>query len=216
MELPLIRARIEELKARQSEIAQELVPKTADLQEWGTQLQAMRGNPHLAGRYEILEREVNALSETVRVLRREQSENASLLAALQLRAEKLQRGEPDDPRAHITHLAVPVSAARMRFNRLAEFWAAISVSVLLIIVALLALFAPQLILGGVIVLVVLFVLLEAALRGTYTTTINAIAVGLALAGIGVLAVLYWRQVLVVGLLAAAVFLLLQKMRELRE
>ncbi len=216
LELPMIQARTRELETRQAEIETELAPQAAALQEWGAQLQAMRGNPHLAGRYEVLEREVNALSETVRVLRREQSENAVLLTALSLRENKLRRGEPDDPRAHITHLAEPVSVARMRFNRFAEFWAAISISVMLIVIALLALFAPQLLLGGIIVLVVLFVLLEAILRGTYTVTINAIAVGLALIALVVLVVMFWRQVLVVGLLAAAVFLLLQKMRELRE
>lgn len=216
LELPMILARARELETRQSAIETELAPKAGDLQEWGVQLQAMRGNPHLAARYETLDVQVNILSETVRSLRREQSENAVLLAALSLRAAKLQRGDPDDPRAHIAHLAEPVSLARMRFNRFAEFWAAISISVMLIVIALLALFAPSLILGGMIVLVVSFVLLESILRGTYTATINAIAVGLALVGLGVLIVLYWREALVIGLLVAAVFLLLQKMRELRE
>lgn len=216
MELPMIQARTRELEARQTAIETELAPKAADLQEWGTQLQAMRGNPHLASRYQALTDELNRLAEAVRVLRREHSENAALRAAMTLRAEKLQRGEADDPRAHLTHLATPVSLAQMRFNRFAEFWAAISISVMLIVIALLALFAPHLVLGGIVILVVTFALLEAILRGTYTMTINAIAVGLALVALGVLIILYWREALVVGLFAAAIFLLLQKMRELRE
>lgn len=216
LELPLTLARLRALEIRQNEITQVLAPKAADLQEWGEQLQALRGNPHLASRYQALTREINTLAGQARELRREQSENAALLAALTARAAKLQRGELDDPRAHITHLAEPVSVARMRFNRFAEFWAAISVSVMLIVIALFALFAPRLLFGGIIILIVLFMLLEALLRGTYTAAVNALAVILALLGVVILTVLYWREALALGLFAAAIFLLAQKMRELRE
>ena len=41
-------------------------------------------------------------------------------------------GERDDPRAHIRHAAAPVPVKKMRFNRAAEIWAAVSMSLLLI------------------------------------------------------------------------------------
>lgn len=215
LELEFVELRLRELNERQAAIATELEPTTTRLQELGIQLRAMYGNPHLALAYETLHGEVNQLSEQVKTLRREESLNEAQLASLGRRAAKLRSNTPDDPRAHITHLGRPVSPSQMRFNRLLEFWASISISVLLIAIVLLGIFYPQYLLGGVILLVIIFILLEAALRGTYTNTINTIAVILAVLGVVILIIRYGRQVLFVALVAIAVFLLLQKLRELR-
>ncbi len=216
LELPMIETRRQELQRRQAEIAAELTPQANMLQELGAQLQAMRGNPHLAFQYEGLEREAIKLSESVKALRRQQSENETLLASLTRRAAALRAGARDDPRAHIAHLGKPVSPAQMRFNRLAEFWAAISISGLLFGIVAILLLQPAYLPIGAVVLVVVFILLESVLRGTYVSTINSIAVMLAIVGAGVILIRFWIPFLIGGLIAAAVFLLLQKVGELRE
>ncbi|MBI4671242.1 MAG: hypothetical protein HY741_06185 [Chloroflexi bacterium] len=216
LELPMIELRVRELDDRQREIQSELEPQARELQELGAQLQAMRGNPHLAGKYELLQMEANQLAARVNALRREHSENAALLASLAQRAVKLRAGIPDDPHAHIVHLGKPVSVSRMRFNRLAEFWAAVSISVLLLGIVAIILFAPQLLLAGATFMILIFILLESVLRGTYINTISTIAVLLAALGGLTIVIRYWDALLIIGLVGAAVFLLLQKVRELRE
>lgn len=215
-ELPLLETRITELTARQAEIAAALEPETAMLQELGIQLRSMQGNPFLQIAYENLQLEVNKRSENVKTLRREQSENAAQLGTLRRRVEKLRAGIPDDPRAHIVHLGKPVSTSQMRFNRLAETWAAVSISALLIGIVLIFLFEPRLFLPGLVFMLVTFILLESILRGTYVNTINTLAVILAVIGVLILVFYYWQQILLVGLVVAAVFLLVQKLREIRE
>lgn len=215
-ELPRIETRMNELNARQTEIQTELAPQIQTLQQLGIQLRAMQGNPFLALPYENLQLESNRLSEAIKTLRREESQNAALLETLRRRAEKLRAGIPDDPRAHILHLGKPVSTARMRFNRLAEAWAAVSISALLLGIVAILIFQPELLLAGAIVMIIAFILIDAALRGIYVNTINTIAVLLALAGMAVLLVQYWQFILIVGLIAIAIFLLAQKVRELRE
>ena len=215
-ELPLIEARIAELNVRQAEIIQALEPQVKALQEYGIQLRAMQGNPFLKQPYEHLQLQVNELSEEVKTLRREQSENDAQLGILERRQEKLRAQIPDDMRAHIIHLGKPVSLSRMRFNRLAEAWAAISISALLLGMVAVFLFRPDLFLPALVVLVVAFILIESVLRGTYISTINTIAVILAVIGTLILIVAYWRIILVAALVAAALFLLIQKVRELRE
>jgi hypothetical protein len=215
-ELPRVEARIAELTARQDEIASELNPEVDTLQEMGIQLRAMQGNPFLQIPYDALQLEVNKRSEKIKTLRREQSENEAQLGTLRRRVEKLRAGIPDDPRAHILHLGKPVSTSRMRFNRLAETWAAISISALLIGFALIIIYEPRLILAGGVVMIVSFILLESVLRGTYVDTINTLAVILAVIGVGILIFYFWQQLAIVGLIAAAVFLLFQKLREIRE
>jgi hypothetical protein len=215
-ELPRTETRMNELNARLTEIQGQLTPQVNELQELGIQLRAMQGNPFLAIAYDNLQLRVNQLSEQIKTLRREQSQSAALLETLQRRAEKLRAGIADDPRAHILHLGRPVSLTRIRFNRLAEVWAAVSISVLLLGIVAVRVLYPELLLAGAVVMIVSFILLESVLRGTYIETINTIAVLLALVGAGILVVWHWQELLIASLVAAAVFLLVQKVRELRE
>jgi hypothetical protein len=138
-----------------------------------------------------------------------------LSETLERRREQLLANIADDPRAHILHLGRPVNPARMRFNRLAELWAAVSISALLLGFVIIWLVRPDLLLGGALVMVVSFILLDALLRGTYVSTINTIAVLLALAGVVILVIWNWEELLVGSIVAAAIFLLVQKVRELR-
>lgn len=176
----------------------------------------MQGNPFLQLPYENLQLQANKLSEQIKTLRREQSENRALLGTLERRAEQLRAGIPDDPHAHILHLGKPVSPAQIRFNRLAETWAAVSISALLLGFVAILVFFPQLLVAGVVVMVVAFILLESLLRGTYISTINTIAVILAVVGTIILLINFWQPLLIAGLIAVACFLLVQKLRELRE
>lgn len=215
-ELPRLEDRIKELTARLNEILLQLTPQVGELQELGIQLRAMQGNPFLAIPYDALQLRVNQLSEQIKTLRREQSQDAALLETLRRRADKLRAGIPDDPRAHIMHLGKPVSPARLRFNRLAEGWAAVSISALLLGVVAIRVIHPEFLLAGAGVMIISFILLDAALRGIYTDTINTIAVLLALVGTGILIVWHWQELLIAALVVVAVFLLVQKVRELRE
>ncbi len=215
-ELPRIETRVAELNARQTEIADALAPRVNQLQELGIQQRAMQGNPFLSIPYDALQLEVNKLSEEIKTLRREESQNAALLETLARRAEKLRAGIADDPRAHIMHLGKPVSPSRLRFNRLADTWAAVSISVLLFGIVAILIFEPQFLLAGAGLMIVSFILLESLLRGTYIETINTIAVILAVIASVIVVARNWQWLLIVALMAIAVFLLLQKVRELRE
>lgn len=214
-ELARLEMRVNELNARVSEIRSELTPQVNELQELGIQLRAMQGSPFLAIPYDALQLRVNQIAESVKSLRREELQNAALLETLARRAADLRAGIRDDPRAHITHLDEPVTLARLAFNHLADLWAAVSISALLLGLAALEIFAPQWLLAGAVVMLVSFILLDALLRGTYIKTINAIAVILAVAGVVILIIWSWQEILIGSLIAAAVFLLVQKVRELR-
>ena len=151
----------------------------------------------------------------VRSLRRERSENDAVLEGLRLRIERRRAGEVGDPRAHIKHAAAPVPESKMRFDHAAELWASISVSLLLIGLAVLILAAPGNVWAETIVLVLAFVVGESVLRGTFVRTVNRLAVLAALVAVVVLFVQFWKLTLVALLAALAAFLLYQRLRELR-
>lgn len=109
----------------------------------------------------------------------------------------------------------PVPVSQMRFNRAAELWAAMSISLLLVGIAALVIWAPTNVWAALILFVIAFVLGESVLRGTFVRTVNRIAVVLALVATIVLAAQFWKVAVIALLLGFAAFLVLQRIREIR-
>ncbi len=214
-ELRLLAKRQEELEGRQAELAQVLPEKSGALQELGIELKSMERSPHLARQHQALAKKVDEAAAQVRDLRREQSQNSALLDSVMERRTRLQAGQKDLPRVHIRHLAAPVPVTTMRFNRFVEGWAAVSMSLLLLGIAGLYWLAPQYLWLGIVALVITFMMIESILRGNFVATVTNVNVVLALIAAIILIVHFWSQILIVGLVAVALFLLLQKVRELR-
>ncbi|MCX7754591.1 MAG: Vps62-related protein [Anaerolineales bacterium] len=212
--LALLEENCEKLSARQAELHGLIPKKAVELQLLGIKLKGMEGNPHLARQYAALEKVKDALRAEVRALRREFSENAALLESLTNRLERLRQGLQDDPQAHIHHLAAPAPAAQIRFERAAQTWAAISLSLLLFTLAGLMVFTPAHLGAGLFVATLLFIVTESVLRGAFVETVAGITTLLAVVSALILLFHFWYWILVALLLAAAVFLLAQRLREL--
>lgn len=216
LEPALLQEQISELDNREREL-ETLIPEQAqELQELGSRLVSMQGNPHLAKQYLALNKTMTEKGNEVKSLRREYSENRAVRETLERRLARRRAGIQDPPRAHIRKLATPVSPAQMRFNRLAEFWASISLSILLLGTIALILFQVPYLWAGIVILVFIFVIIESVLRGTVIRTVNGIAVFLAVLTAIILIWEFWEGLVLGLLIALAVFLLLQKIRELRE
>ena len=215
VQLELLEADRAALEARQEELRALVDHEAAVLQERATRLESMEGNPHLARRHEELAREVEALAARVRGLRRERSENEAILESMRRRLDRRRGGGADDPRSHIRHAANPVPPAALHFSRAAEVFAALSLSLLLLGVAALTVFAAGYALAGAVVLLIAVVVGESVLRATFVRTVNRVAVILALIASVILIVHFWKPVLLAALVGLAVFLLLQRIRELR-
>jgi hypothetical protein len=205
---------LERLTERQRELDERIDEATLAIREIGARLDATQGRPHLAHVATVLEATVAELASSLTALRREKSENAAVMESLEQRVSDPETLR-DDPRAHIRHAAEPVPASAMRFNRAAELWAAVSLSLLLAGLAVLLLVSPGNAWAEAIVLVLALVAAEAVLRGTFVRTINRIGVILALIAVGVLFVQFAEWVAVTLLIALAAFLLFQRLEELR-
>ena len=205
-----------DLLSRRQEELQKLIPrKAAELQAKGARQKGMEGNPHLSRQYAALEKEINSLSTEVRNLRREVSENTALLQGLGRRLEQLGAGRQDDPHAHIRHMAVPDDPTQvLRFDRAAETWAAVSLSLLLFAIAALVFFAPGYIWAGLAIILILFVVAESFLRGAFVQTVGRITLLLAMITALILLVHFWKWVIVGALVVMGISLMIQRLREL--
>ena len=214
-ELDLLKGECARLEARQRELDRLIPEETSAIQKLGVRLQSMRGSPHLATESARLEAQAAEQAARLTDLRRERSENDAVLEGVRQRIERPRGRGAGDARAHIRHAAEPVAASKMRFNRAAELWAALSISLLLIGLAVLILASPSNVWAELVVLLIAFIVGESTLRGTFVRTVNRVAVILALIAVVVLFVQYWRLTLVALLIGLATFLLYQRFRELR-
>ncbi|MGD0612989.1 MAG: hypothetical protein ABSB41_15940 [Anaerolineales bacterium] len=204
-----------EIIRRQEEL-ERLIPEKADeLQSLGIKLKGMEGNPHLAKLYAALEKNLAAQAEEVKELRRERVENIALLQGLTEQFERLKAGEKGDPRAHIHHLVTPDQPGPVfRFDRAAETWAAVSLSLLLFAVAALIFFAPHYFWAGLAIILILFVVADSTLRGAIIQTIGRVTLILAMVAALILLIHFWKWVLIAGLAVMAASLMVQRLREL--
>jgi hypothetical protein len=214
-EVAVLEGEAARLELRQGELDRVIPEETSMLQELGVRLQSMQGSPHLAAGAAKLEVETAEQAGKVTRLRRERSENEAVLEGLLRQIERRREQRASDARAHIRHAAEPVAASEMRFDRVAELWAAVSMSLLLIGLAVLIVAAPRNVWAAITVLVIAFVVGESVLRGTFVRTVNRLAVILALVAVVVLLLHFWKLALFALLIALAVFLLYQRLRELR-
>ncbi len=212
--LSLLEQNCAEISSRQQGLDRLIPQKAEELQSLGIRLKGMEGNPHLAKQHAALERQKDTLAAEVRALRREYSENTALLQGLTTRLERLRQNLQDDPRAHIRHLAEPVKAARMRFERAAQTWAAVSLSFLLFGIVLLMLLTPKFLAPGLAVMTLLFIVIESVLRGAFIHTVAVITTLLAMIGALILFFHFWYWILIGLLLVTAIFLMAQRLREL--
>jgi len=213
--LQLLEKNCDEITRQQEELARLIQEKADKLQSLGIKMKGMEGNPHLAKQYVALEKALAVLAGEVKGLRRKHAENMALLQGLTQRLERMRAGERDDPHAHIHHLAAPVKTTqRLHFDRAAETWAAISLSLLLFATAALIFFAPKYLWAGLAIIIILFAVTDSILRGAFIQTVSRITLLLAMIAALILLFHFWKWMLVVVLLAIGIFLMLQRLREL--
>ena len=212
--LRLLIENCDEISDRQNELEHTIPDKAVALQGLGMKLKGMEGNPHLAKQHQMLLKKMNAQGDEIRSLRREQAENAALLQGLGEQLKRLSQGIKDHPLAHTTRIAMPVKMAQLRFDRVGEAWAALSLSLLLFGIVALIFLDPIHLIAELIIVTLIFILLESFLRGAFVQTLGQITALLAMI-CGIIIVIHFGfWILIGGLLAIALFLLLQRLREM--
>ena len=211
--VPLLKRNLSDLNDRQTTL-EELIPqKVEELQTLGARLKSLENQPHLAREHATLHKKVQDVTEALHGMRRESSENEAMLESMQDRLERLQQGIPDDPHSHIRFLTAPVKTAHMRFARVAQGWAGISLSALLLAIVALLLLAPRYVPAGLAITTLLFIVIESFLRGAFIHTVGEVTVLLAVVATVIIFLHFWFWIVILALLAMSGFLLWQRLRE---
>ncbi|MDD1752641.1 MAG: hypothetical protein LUQ38_06065, partial [Methanotrichaceae archaeon] len=140
-------------------------------------------------------------------------ELTELLAASQSYMQAIQKGDWDDPQAHLTIKRYP-EPPLTEMGRLTSLWAAISGALLLFFLAGLLLFMPpNLILNGIIVVGV-FLGLESIIHHKFTSFLLSITIVLALISSLIVIWDFLWQILILGIFVIVILSLMKNLRKL--
>jgi hypothetical protein len=185
-----------------------------DLVRLGIEADAMRGLPHLKTLFSDQRRRINEVAAERDRIRSSLAESRALLQALDEHIERLQEGDRGPLRAHIRHAYQPIPKEQLRMGKLAEFWAAISIALMVLVLLVLFIFKPASLWIGLATTGALFLLIEASFRRWLGQLITAFGVILALVCSVILVIDFWRPIVIGLVLVVAFYLLIDNLREL--
>jgi len=209
-----LQERQEAIDARRAELVETISQKSRELAGLGMEAQALQGHPHLKKLHAAHQERIGALSEELDKLRAQAASDDALCEALGLYDECLQAGERGPLRAHIRRAHRPASEDELRFSRLAEMWAAISVGLMMVGFVALVLFYRQHLIAGLVAMVSLIVFIESSFRGRLPRLIASVTIGLALVSALVLLFEFFWPIVALGVLLGGSYVIWENVREL--
>jgi hypothetical protein len=203
-----------ELERQRSDLEAKVDELTAALPGLALETQALALDGSLAILHAGRSSDLEAGELELRSLRAQIAALDDQIAAIRRDRVRIEAGDLGDPRAHLVHPHRPVPPEAIRHGVVVEIWSALSSALLLGVTAVLIWLrvvpwwaAPIVALAG-------YVVIESAFRRRLTQLVLRLVVALALVTLAVLAWTFWWQLVLVGILALAVFVLTENAREL--
>jgi hypothetical protein len=193
----------------------EIDDKSRQLKKLGTELAAMRDRSHLDAPYQEGTRRAAELSGELDRLRGKLATDEAVSESLAEYADRLRAGERDQARAHISRAHRPASEDELRVSRVAEAWAAISVSLMLISFVGIAMFEREHLISMLVFSIAFFAFVEAGFRGRLVNLVSSANIGLAVVATLIIIYEFFWQLVVAAVLVLGLYVLWDNLREIR-
>ncbi|HET6659125.1 MAG TPA: hypothetical protein VFH16_04335 [Rubrobacter sp.] len=189
--------------------------KSRQLKRLGAELAAMRDRSHLDAPYQEGTKRAAELSGELDRLRGKLATDEAVSDSLTEYAGRLKAGERDQARAHISRAHRPASEDELRVSRVAEAWAAISVSLMLISFVGIAMFEREHLISMLVFSIAFFAFVEAGFRGRLVNLVSSANIGLAVVATLIIIYEFFWQLVIAAVLVVGLYVLWDNLRELR-
>jgi hypothetical protein len=213
--LPTIETQQSKLVGRRAALEAQIEQKCQVLSGLGVEAEAMLGQPHLRRAHDAHQEQIAELSRELAQLRAQLAADLALDEALALHAHEVRQGYRGPPRAHIRRAHHPAPEADLRLDRVAEFWAATSIGLMMVGFVALVLFARQYLVFGLAAMLAALIFVEASFRRQLARLVDSLTVALAIVAALVLLFEFFWQIAVLLVLVAGTYIMIENLRELR-
>ncbi|MFN2138872.1 MAG: hypothetical protein ACK2U5_00210 [Candidatus Promineifilaceae bacterium] len=208
-----IKAQVAALGNEAQTVGEEIELKRRDLRAAGMIALAISHTPNLEEQSKLHAETMLQTEAELAALTARQASLEEDMRVLHKYLARVREGDLGEPQAHLRHKAVP--QAPPPGAKLLDTWAAISGALLVSTIILLLAIRPPFWLLWVLLTLLIFGMIEAALRERLARFLLSATVIMALIGSAVLIWEYWRWVIPAALLFIFIFSLLSNLRELR-
>jgi hypothetical protein len=210
-----IRQRIGQQERELEELQAEIERRSAALPGLDLEARGLAADGATKALHDARTKQLATETAELQRLRRDRASTSDAVRAMHRELERIEAGDPGDPRAHLRQPHRPVPEADIRYGRLVEFWSALSVGLLLLSIAVLVWFSLVPWWGALLIAFAAYVVLEAAFRRRLMLLTLRIELGLAVVGAVILAWELRVAVIVGGVVGLALLILADNLSELR-
>jgi hypothetical protein len=210
-----LRAQLKHLEDKLETLAKENASQRSTLDGLELEVRSLASDGTFADLHESRAAELATREAAINAGRTEEARLSDTIRAARAELARIEVGDFGDPRAHLHHDHHPVPPELDRDGRLIEFWAAISVSLVMLGVLSLTYTGVLKWWGALIVGFVVYAVLEAAFRRRLTAMLLRATLALAVVGGFILAVEYMGLLIVIALAGLAALTLADNVREIR-
>ncbi len=178
------------------------------------EVESMRGRPHLRSAYQEGRAAIAAQSDAQATRHAEAAREHAVMEALDDLVTRLEGGEAPPPRAHLRRPMRPAPRTRLRLDRWAELWAAVSIGLAMITVVAIWTVLPAFRAAGLVAAIGLFFFIEAGFRGRLTRMVTSTTLALTVVSALVLLYAYFWQVVIAAVLITGAYIIWENVREL--
>jgi hypothetical protein len=155
-----LKEKIAALTQNQAEVARELSQKVTAVRSLTLEVESLQQTDYFSKFHRTRQQELDTAQKELQNLYARHTELGETRLAAESYLNKIEQGDWGDPQAHIKHKHPPEPPLG-KHNRLAELWAALSVGLLLLVLAVLIVLAPTHWGTWVIVTSLIFIALDA-------------------------------------------------------
>jgi hypothetical protein len=188
--------------------------KSNQLQYMDIEARAMQAQPHMERIHRAHVEEMGAISDELNQMRVQDTKDQALLQALERYIVDHERGVRHPPRAHIRREMKPLSSENLRISRMAEFWSAISIGLMMISFVGIVLLARQYLLAALTALISLVIFIESGFRKRLARLITGVTTALAIVTALVLLYEFFWEIIIICVLIAGAYIMWENLREL--
>ncbi len=209
-----MQSKISELEHQQTMLREEIAGLQIEQYKDGLQMLAIHDKFTTNTQLPALTAEVQGQFNQLRALRKQLAQNDLLLENLQDEYRKIGDAQPEQLRAHLIRPPQPEKPSPFINSRLAEIWSAISIGVMIFGLIILGMFAREWLVYGALILMVMLMFIEALFKGQTFRFIYAVTLVLAIFSAGILIYEFFWPIVIVLVVAASFYVILQNIREL--
>ena len=202
------------IERRQKRIEKIMGEKRDKLRDMDLEAQAMLSQAHMQKAYKEHQEGIEELAEEIREIGAKIADDQALGQAMQEYSMALEKGQQVNRRGHLKRPQIPSPEIILRFSRLAEAWAAMSIGLALIAFVGIALFAPNYLLTGALITMGVILVVEAAFKRRLNRLANILTGILAFLAGTILVFEFFVTFFIAFILIAGGYILWENLREL--